>query len=89
MIKTLSKVNVVIYNISEASETGLPPQPYIPRESAVLVTGDVPAWKYGMALAALRKTPASIVAFRDVETGDFRVVLSGDFEYPPGTIVRI
>lgn len=91
MIKHLTSSNVVIYDITVTSSDSeeLPRLPYIPRESVVLVTGDAPTWRYGAALAHLRKSPAAMVAFRDPENDLFRIVLSGNFEYPEGTIIKI
>ncbi|MDD2235079.1 MAG: CRISPR-associated protein Csx3 [Desulfitobacteriaceae bacterium] len=90
MIKQLHSSNVVIYDITTSTlDDDLPRPPFIPRESIVLVTGSVPTWRYGMALSYLRKCPAAVIAFRDTETNLFRVVLSGDFDYPEGSIIKI
>lgn len=92
MVKSLSTANVVIYDISGDADSvpeSLPRPPFIPRESIVLVTGEAPSWRYGMALSYLRKCPASVIAFRDSETSLFRVVLSGDPHYPEGTSIKI
>lgn len=92
MIKQLHSSNVVVYDITTSTlDDDLPRPPFIPRESIVLVLGDssVPPWRYGMALSNLRKCPASVIAFKDPETDFFRVVLSGDFDYPEGSIIKI
>lgn len=93
IVKQVLYDNVVVYDITynplqNDDPAVIPPPPFIPRDSIVLLRGDAPTWRYGLALAHLRKTPAKVIAFKDIPTNCFRVVLSADPTYPEGAVLQ-
>lgn len=93
IVRQITTDNVVVYDISYDPITNdhpeiLPKPPFIPRDSIILILGEAPSWRYGLALAYLRKTPAAVVAFKDYDTNCFRVVLSANPRYPDGAVLQ-
>lgn len=55
--------NIIIYNIESPEDQALPEMPFINHDAVVVVTGAASNIKYGLALAKLRKSPASLILF--------------------------
>ena len=66
----------------------LPPLPAIPRGAVVLIEGQAPIWRYGMALHKLHGSPAGAVAVYDPRIGAV-VVASHCPEYRGGQVVDV
>lgn len=85
-------MNHVVYSIGvQAPITPaepLPALPAIPRGSLVVVEGQAPIWRYGMALHALHGSPAAAIAFYDPRLGAV-VVATHNPKWRVGQVVDV